>query len=267
MKKKIIHDNKSRPWVVSNNNHLPYYDTDPNINNQLMESIRRKHTIHDEIQDFIVVLPFYSYSMWLKHMKYIKNVTDYSFCTCCICGQFIMYRGVVCLCFTVVQLEDGKCEISWNPRLSCCHKITSYTQETFFLSHIDYLINDIFLKNTEDFDDLVEITKDKCYVCDDKTPCTNDICLYILKMETYKQTANERFYNLINHFKEKKTDIFIPLLLNKCANDLECNKKMSGVKCTRCRTVAYCSYTCKDNHEEIHQKNGCIPYLKIWELF
>ena len=259
--KNIYYDNKSRPWVRSLNK--PKYSIPVDINNGILSTLTRNCYQDDEIQQFLVFLPYYTYPMWLKDEYYIKSLLDYSYCVCVECGKFVNKQAQLCLSFIVVQHIYGDCSIAWSTRLTCCKEIHYGLSSYFLISEVEDLLKNIFFEKTTTFDDRFHLSKTHCYVCEDVLPCKNEICKYVFKRLSFKQTAADRMFNLTAHLIEKKADIITPLRENICCT-YGCGIKMTNVPCSNCKRVAYCSKKCKQNDRLHHLQNGCINSLKIF---
>ena len=261
---KTIQDKNGQFWIhCTDGVSVPSYSIDKNIEQQIQKNLDSEYYQDDEIQQFMLKLPFFSFPMWPKTKKDIKNVADFCFCICLKCGKLISGPACLYLSFNVVQHSNTKYTILWRPRLSCCDKIGF--NKTYFplISMVASLLKPVFKKAMKTFSNKTIISKTKCYVCEDDLPCDNDICTYLSDKIPTKSTPDDHMFDLMMHFKNIKLDILSCLCENRCCN-YGCNKKMSSVICKHCRRVVYCSKKCKNEDLNSHNSGGCENFLKIW---
>lgn len=217
----------------------------------------------DEIvQSFGIKLPFFAPPIWPESS--FNDPLNFCFCICFECGRPIYTFGRLYLVFHIIQnAKTDKYTIYWRPRIVCCDKLGFHLSFLPLLTMVKTLLSSALKDAVKTFDDRVIIKKNECYVCEGPAPCDDEICKYLAKRLPEKQTPEEHFYNLLEHFRKQKLDLLSPLIRKKCEYPF-CPREMCNVICKTCRRVGYCSKRCRRRDLESHLESGCQHYLQIF---
>ncbi len=257
-KEDIYYDDSGKPWVRAMWGEVPSYNVPKNTYMDISNILCRQYEKHTIIQEFVVILPFKSYPMWLKDEKYVKSPTDFLCCHCVKCEKYIRNVARLCIVFTVGYIQS-KYSISWRGQLSCCDELHKGVSMYTCLLYLEEDLKRVFSSAIKTFNVTSKIPGLVCYSCGSSRDCDNDICKYlntVLHLQVY-------ICKLLQHFKNEKLNVLSPLCEKMCEYD-HCDKQQRNLYCKNCRRVVYCSKKCKQSDKKNHTERGCIEYLKVW---
>lgn len=261
--KQTLKDERNRPWTLVR----PDYKIPGDAQRQIEEEFAGwYHKGEASIQEFIVLLPFYTWPMWLKKKRYVKYPTDYAFCVCVKCGKPLEAVGRLCVSFTVVVQTNHNYQIYWRPRISCCDSVLYGLSLYPVILCAEKAMKNAFAVAFATFENLDAPDTRRCFVCRGKLPCTHPICVHLRKQLTYRLTPEDYMHKLLLHFAEIKLDVVKVLARNTCEfRYCPCKTRFAPIYCTNCTRVRYCSRRCRAEDRKMHREFGCTPSVKIWE--